>query len=82
MNMKELNDLLQAKENIRKARLKHIAKVVALKQLSDNDSNIKLDALEENLFETLCLMAEERGVLLEQIFRMMQPHAGLPHEEN
>jgi len=75
-------ELMQAKQDIRKARLKHIARVVALKQLSENDSSIKLDALEENLFKTLCLMAEKRGVLLEQIFRMMQPHAGLPHEEN
>jgi hypothetical protein len=70
-------ELMQAKHDIRKARLKHIAKVVKTR-----DSNIKLDALEENLFKTLCLMAEKRGVLLEQIFRMMQPHAGLPHEEN
>jgi len=75
-------ELMQAKQDIRKARLKHIARVMALKQLSENDSSIKLDALEENLFKTLCLMAEKRGLLLERIFRMMQPHAGLPHEEN
>jgi hypothetical protein len=75
-------ELLQAKQDIRKARLKYIAKVVALKQLGETDSAIKLDALEDNLFKTLCLMAEKRGVLLEQLFRMMQPHAGLPHEEN
>ena len=46
-------ELMQAKHDIRKARLKHIAKVVKTR-----DSNIKLDALEENLFKTLCLMAE------------------------